>query len=309
MVNGVARAPATVVSFMDVASDLRRALRGTYGRRPLSTLTAAATSSEPSGMGSIRTEPIDKWVRGYVGATAVVDTRRPLLFWEETFPVPGYAFAVRDVRMDLLHPASGEPASGQFFFRPKGPVSQWFDLHVGDRLIPHAAWSRDDPALDGMVVMSWQPGLLDRWLEEDEEVRGHPRDPHKRVEAVASSRRVKVELDGVELASTDRPVLLFETDLPTRYYLPRADVHLEVLTPNETYSLCPYKGETREYWSAVGPPAVPNVAWSYWAPLPVVQKVAGLVAFYNELVDLTIDGVVQERPVSPFSEAAHRPGS
>ena len=260
-------------------------------------------------MDSIRTEPIDKWVRGYVGATAVVDTRRPLLFWEATFPVPGYAFDVRDVRMDLLHPAPGEPASGRFFFRPKGPVSQWFDLRVGDRLIPHAAWRRDDPALDGMVVMSWQPGLFDRWLEEDEEVRAHPRDPHKRVEAVASSRRVKVELDGVELASTDRPVLLFETDLPTRYYLPRADVHLEVLTPSETYSLCPYKGETREYWSAVGPPAVPNVAWSYWAPLPAVQKVAGLVAFYNELVDLTVDGVVQERPISPFSEAAHRPGS
>lgn len=260
-------------------------------------------------MESIRTEPIDKWVRGYVGATAVVDSRRPLLFWEETFPVPGYAFAVDEVRMDLLHPASGEPAPGPFFFQPKGPVSQWFDLRVEDRLIPHAAWTRDDSALRGMVVLSWQPGLLDRWLEEDEEVRGHPRDPHKRVEAVASSRRVKVELDGVELADTDRPVLLFETDLPTRYYLPRADVHFEVLTPSDKYSLCPYKGETREYWSAVGPPAVRNVAWSYWAPLPAVQKVAGMVAFYNELVDLSVDGVAQERPVSPFSEAAHRPGS
>jgi uncharacterized protein (DUF427 family) len=231
------------------------------------------------------------------------------LFWEQTFPVPGYAFAVSDVRMELLHPASGEPAAGPFFFRPKGPVSQWFDLGVEDRLIPHAAWTRDDPALAGMVLMSWQPGLLDRWLEEDEEVRGHPRDPHKRVEAVASSRRVKVELDGVELAETDRPVLLFETDLPTRYYLPCADVHFEVLMPSDNYSLCPYKGETREYWNTVGPPVVRNVAWSYWAPLPAVQKVAGMVAFYNELVDLSVDAVLQERPVSPFSEAAHRPGS
>jgi uncharacterized protein (DUF427 family) len=260
-------------------------------------------------MGSVRTEPIGKWVRGYVGATAVVDSRRPLLFWEETFPVPGYAFAMDDVRMDLLHPTSDEPAEGPFFFRPKGPVSQWFDLRIDDRVIPHVAWTRDDPALSGMVVLSWQPGLLDRWQEEDEEVRGHPRDPHKRVEAVASSRHVKVKVDGAELAETERPVLLFETGLPTRYYVPRADVHFEVLTPSDNYSLCPYKGETGEYWSVLGPPEVRNVAWSYRAPLPAVQKVAGMVAFYNELVDLTVDGEAQERPVSPFSEAAHRPGS
>ncbi len=260
-------------------------------------------------MGSVRTEQIDKRVRGYVGATAVVDSRTPLLFWEETFPVPGYAFATDDVRMDLFHPAQDEAPGGPFFFRPKGPVSQSFDLRVDGRLIPHVAWIRDDPALRGTVVLSWQPGLLDRWLEEDEEVRGHPRDPHKRVEAVASSRRVQVELGGVELAETDRPVLLLETGLPTRYYVPRADVHFDMLTPSDNYSLCPYKGETREYWSAVGPPMVPNVAWSYWAPLPAVQKVAGMVAFYNELVDLTVDGERLERPVSPFSEAAHRPGS
>jgi uncharacterized protein (DUF427 family) len=260
-------------------------------------------------MSSVRTEPIDKWVRAYMGETAVVDSRGPLLFWEESFPVPGYAFAEKDVRMDLLHPAQGEPSPASSFFAPKGPVSQWFDLRVDDRVRPCAAWTRDDPALDGMVVLSWQPGLLDRWLEEDEEVRGHPRDPHKRVETVLSSRHVEVELDGVALAETDRPVLLLETGLPTRYYVPRADVHFEALTASDNYSLCPYKGETREYWSAVGPPVVRNVAWSYWSPLPAVQKVAGLVAFYNELVDLTVDGVAQERPVSPFSRAAQRPGA
>jgi uncharacterized protein (DUF427 family) len=238
-----------------------------------------------------------------------VDSRTPLLFWENTFPVPSYAFPERDVRMHLLHPASGEPAAAPFFFRPKGPVSHWFDLKVEDRLIPHAAWTRDDPALRGTVVLSWQPGLLDRWLEEEEEVKGHPRDPHKRVETVASNRRVRVELDRVLLAETDRPVLLFETNLPTRYYLPRADVHFEVLEASDNYSLCPYKGETREYWSTVKPPVVRNIAWSYWSPLPAVQKVAGLVAFYNELIDLTIDGVPQKRPVSPFSDASHRPGA
>jgi uncharacterized protein (DUF427 family) len=260
-------------------------------------------------MAIARTEPIDKWVRAYVGATAVVDSRRPLLFWEESFPVPNYAFATSDVRMDLLRPAGTDQRPPPSFFTPKGPVSQWFDLEVGDRVITGAAWTRDDPALRDLVVLSWQPGLLDRWLEEDEEVRGHPRDPHKRVETIASSRRVRVELDGVVLAETDRPVLLLETDLPTRYYIPRADVHFEALEPSDNYSLCPYKGEAHEYWSAVGPPVVRNIAWSYWAPLPAVTRVAGMVAFYNELVDLTVDGERQERPVSPFSRAAGRPGS
>ncbi len=258
----------------------------------------------------MRTEPIDKWVRGFVGSTAVVDTRRPLLFWEDEFPVPNYAFERDDVRTDLLSPSAAEPDTRAFsFFGPKGPVAEWFDLRVGERVVPHAAWVRDDPALRDLLVLSWQPGRLDRWLEEDEEVRGHPRDPHKRVETVTSRRHVVVELDGVVLAESERPVLLFETGLPTRYYLPRADVDFDVLTPNDYYSLCPYKGETREYWSAVGPPEAKNIAWSYWSPLPAVAKIGGMVAFYNELVDLTVDGVRLERPMSPFSDPDHRRGS
>ena len=261
-------------------------------------------------MPGIRTESIDKWVRAYVGSTVVVDSRRPLLFWEDDFPVPNYAFDRADVRSDLLVPSAEEPASREFsFYGPKGAVSQWFDLRVGDRVVPHAAWVRDDPALKDLLILSWQPGRLDRWLEEDEEVRGHPRDPHKRVETLTSRRHVVVELDGVVLAASDRPVLLLETGLPTRYYLPRDDVNFDALTPSDYYSLCPYKGDTREYWSAVGPPEVPNLAWSYWSPLPAVEKIGGLIAFYNELVDLTVDGVRLDRAVSPFSEPDHRRGS
>lgn len=257
----------------------------------------------------VRTEPCDKWVRAFVGDVAVVDSRAPVLCYEESFPVPGYAFARRDVRTDLLHPRPDEPAGIPFFFRPRGPVAQWFDLEVGGRVVAGAAWTRDDPAVRDLVVLSWQPGLLDRWMEEEEEVKGHPRDPHKRVEAITSSRHVEISLNGTVLADSSRPVLLFETSLPTRYYLPREDVNFAALAPRLTYSLCPYKGETDQYWDAVGPPAVRNVAWSYPAPLPAVHKVAGRVAFYNELVDVTLDGVDQERPISPFSTAAHRPGS
>ncbi|MEO3937592.1 DUF427 domain-containing protein [Dermatophilaceae bacterium Soc4.6] len=258
---------------------------------------------------AVRTERSDKWVRAFVGDTTVVDSREPLLFYEETFPVPGYAFARADVRTDLLRPAEGEPPREPFFFLPKGPVSHWFDLEAGGRLIPHVAWTRDDPDLQDRFVFSWQPGLIDRWMEEEEEVNVHPRDPRKRVEALASTRHVTVALDGVVLADSSAPVLLFETDLPTRYYLPREDVRLEALSPSTNRSRCPYKGEADHYWDATGSVEAKNVAWSYTSPLPAVEKVAGRIAFYNELVDITVDGIIQQRPVSPFSAAANRPGS
>jgi uncharacterized protein (DUF427 family) len=257
----------------------------------------------------VRTEFIDKWVRAYVGGTAVVDSRAPVLFYEDSSPIPGYAFGKSDVRTDLLRPSPGEPAGGHPLFLPKGPVVQWFDLKVEGRLIPHAAWIRDEAELSDLLIFSWQPRVLDRWLEEDEEVAGHPRDPHKRVEAIASSRHITVAVGGVVLADSHRPVLLFETELPTRYYLPREDVNFNALTSSANSSLCPYKGEADQYWSVVGQPDANNVAWSYSAPFPAVGKIAGRVAFYNELVDITLDGVIMDRPVSPVSRAGNRPGS
>lgn len=257
---------------------------------------------------AFRTEASDKWVRAYVEETPVVDSRTPLLFYEADFPVPGYAFRPEDVRTDLLRPSSSEPPSEPFFFLPKGPVAQWWDLEVEGLVVPHAAWTRDTPELEGLLIFSWQPGVLSRWLEE-EEVSGHPRDPHKRVEALASSRHVSVALNGVMLGESRDPVLLFETDLPTRYYLPREDVNFDALESTSNVSRCPYKGTADQYWDVAGSPEAANAAWSYSEPLPGVGKIQGRVAFYTELVDITVDGVAQERPVSPFSNKAYRPGS
>ncbi len=257
----------------------------------------------------MQTEVSEKWVRAYVDEVAVVDSREQLLFWEEEFPVPAYAFHRRDVRTDLLEETQAEPPHEPAFFLPVGPVAQWYDLVLGSRRVPHAAWVRDAPELRDLLVLSWQPGVLDRWSEEEEPVAGHPRDPHKRVEAIASSRHVVVELDGVRLAESRRPVLLFETGLPTRYYLPREDVDTGALEPSPSRSLCPYKGVADQYWSVAGRPDAADVAWSYAEPLPAVGKVAGLVAFYNELVDLTVDGVPRPRPVSVFSAKENRPTS
>lgn len=255
---------------------------------------------------TMRTEATDKWIRGYVGATALVDSRNALLFWEERFPVPAYAFPRDDVRTDLLRP-SADSRPRPSFYTAKGPVSEWYDVVADDRVIEHAAWVRDDPAISDRIVVSWEPGVLDRWLEEDEEVIAHPRDPHKRVEALASSRHVQVSLGGTVVADSHSPVLLFETDLPTRYYLPREDVRLDLLVPTSNSSVCPYKGFAEEYWSLPGVPDGDNVAWSYAAPFPAVARVEGRIAFYNEVADITVDGVPQERPESVFSSRANRP--
>ena len=142
---------------------------------------------------------------------------------------------------------------------------------------------------------------MDEWLEEDEPVYTHPRDPYTRVDILASSRHVRVDVDGVTVADSRQPRILFETGLPPRYYLPLADVRLNLLRPSATQSHCPYKG-TADYWSLDAGAAVhEDFVWIYRSPLAESQKIAGLACFYNEKVDLYLDGMLQERPHTKFS--------
>ena len=251
-----------------------------------------------------RTERIDKRVRGRLGDVVVVETRDPLLVWQGGFP-PVYGFARDEVAVGALRPASAAAYPGGFFFGPHLPVAQWFDLVSGDDVVECGAWTLED--LPDRVMVTWEPGLL-LWTEDEEPVAGHPRDPHKRVETLHSSRHVSATIGDEIVAESERPVLLLETHLPTRYYLPRDDVRFDLLTPTDNVSMCPYKGKTGAYWSFPGPPEVRNVAWSYSAPLPAVGAIANRVAFYNELIDLRVDGVLLERPESPFSKVEQRPG-
>lgn len=250
------------------------------------------------------TERIDKWVRGRLGGLVVVETRDPLLVWQPGFP-PVYGFAREEVAQAALRPASAAAYPGGFFFGPHLPVAQWYDVVAGDEVVECAAWTLED--LPDRVMVTWEPGRL-AWTEEDEVVAGHPRDPHKRVETLRSSRHVAVTIGDEVVAESDRPVLLLETDLPTRYYLPREDVRLDLLTATDNRSACPYKGTADGYWTFPGPPEVRNVGWSYSSPLPAVGPIVDRIAFYNELVDLRVDGVLLERPASPFSRVEHRPG-
>jgi uncharacterized protein (DUF427 family) len=140
----------------------------------------------------------------------------------------------------------------------------------------------------GLVRFDWD--ALD-WFEEDEQVFAHRRNPYTRVDAVRSSRDVRIELGGHHLAESRSPVLVFETGLPTRYYLDRSCLNLTALRRTGTQTVCPYKGETSDYWTAEVPGRVEvDVAWSYRQPFAALAPIAGLVAFYNDRVDIILDG-------------------
>ncbi|MEV7340950.1 DUF427 domain-containing protein [Streptomyces sp. NPDC093544] len=258
--------------------------------------TAQSVRTTPEGL---LWEPGERWVRGRKGDVTVVDSRRPVLVWEPALPVPMYAFPRAEVREDLLRPAknprTGTHTGSRIFY----------DLEVDGEVVENAAWTFPADELAGHIAFEWfrRSGRgLDHWYEEEEEIFIHPRDPHKRVDALPSSRHVQVEIEGTVVADTRRPVLLFETGLPVRYYVPREDVRLDLLVPTDHSTGCPYKG-TAEYWSWRGDADVPaNLVWSYPDPLPAVATVTGLLAFYNEAVEITVDGERVERPVTPFSK-------
>ncbi|ROP55424.1 DUF427 domain-containing protein [Streptomyces sp. PanSC9] len=263
--------------------------------------TAPSLRGTPEGL---RWEPSARWVRGRKGDVTVVDSRRPVLVWEPDVPVPLYAFPRDEVRVDLLRPA-GNPRTGTHT-----GSTVFYDLLVGGELLENAAWTFPAAELAGYIAFEWfrRTGRgLDHWYEEEEEIFVHPRDPYKRVDALPSSRHVRIEIGGTVVADTGRPVLLFETGLPTRYYIPREDVRLDLFEPTEHRTACPYKG-TAAYWSWRGEGDVPaDIVWSYADPLPAAGAVRGLLAFYNEAVDITVDGERLDRPVTPFT-AALSPG-
>lgn len=239
-------------------------------------------------------EPSPRRVRAYVGGVTVADSQRVLLAFEPR-RLPVYWFPTADVRLDLLTP-TGE--SG-----PHPGTARW-SLALGDRTIDTAAWTYPEPgseraALRDHAAFYW--ASMDAWYEEDDEAFVHPRDPYHRVEVLHASRRVRVELDGQLLAESSRPRLLFEPPLPTRYYLPKQDVRPDLLEPSATTSRCPYKG-VASYWSVrVGDRVVPDLVWGYPSPILECAKIENLLCFFNEQVDLFVDGELQPRPSTPWS--------
>lgn len=240
-----------------------------------------------------RIEPAPRRVRGFLGDELVFDTTSARYVWEVPY-YPQYDIPLADVRAGFLQDED-QPQRVQF-----GP-SRLFSLTGDSRTHKSAARVFDDGdgPVAGLVRFEWAPLT---WYEEDEPIYGHPRNPYVRADALRSHRHVTVALDDVTLADTTCPVLLFETGLPTRYYIDATDVAIEHLEPSSSQTLCPYKGVTSGYWAAhVGDAVHADIAWTYHLPLPAVAPIANMVAFYNEKVDITVDGVTLARPQTHFS--------
>lgn len=242
----------------------------------------------------IRIEPNAKWIRGVRNGRTVVDSRHASFVWEVPY-YPAWYFPAADVRGELKE-------NGEVLHSPRRGDGTRYDLFVDGDTVPDAAWQHVDSPIEelrGLVRFEWD--AMDSWFEEDVEVYVHPRSPQTRIDTLPSSRHVRVLLGGEVIADSVRPTILFETGLPPRYYLPQTDVRMDLLTPTETSTGCPYKGFAR-YWSvAVGGTTHDDIAWGYRTPLPESEAIAGLVCFYNERVDLEVDGVALDRPRTKFS--------
>jgi uncharacterized protein (DUF427 family) len=257
---------------------------GPLGRKPAGTFNSERT---------LYLEPTPKRVRVVVADETVADSRQAMLL-QESGHQPIYYFPPEDVRTDLFEP------SDRHTHCPKKGEASYYTIRVGDDVLDAAAWYYPDPiagsppALRGMIAFYWN--RMDRWLEEDEEVFGHPRDPYHRIDVRPSDRHVRISLDGELLAESTRPMALFESNLPPRWYLPREDV-IASLEPTDTVTYCPYKGRASYY--SIG--SEKDLVWSYEQPLPDAARIEGLVCFFNERVDLELDGELIERPESPWS--------
>jgi len=241
----------------------------------------------------IRVEHSRKRVRILLAGELVADTTSPLLVWEVPY-YPTYYIPAADVVAKLV-PAGSEPSA----LLGEGEVLT-VGVPGGAAAVGAARRYPASPArqLNDAVRFEWNS--MSEWLEEDEPVYTHARDPHTRIDILASSRHVRVEIDGVTVADSTSPRILFETGLPPRYYLPLSDIRSDLLRPSDSQSHCPYKG-TAGYWSVDTGASVHNdVLWIYRTPLPESQKIAGLAAFYDEKVDLFVDGVHQRRPLTKF---------
>lgn len=246
----------------------------------------------------IHVEQSPRRVRVEFGGATIADSRRALLLRERKC-LPVYYFPSADVRSDFL---SSTAQRTRCLY--KGEASYW-SIQAGAKLAENAAWSYLDPpascaAIKGHYAFQWK--AMDAWREEEEEIFVHPRDPYKRVDALQSSRHVRVAIAGETVADTRRPRLVFETGHPVRYYIPLEDIHRQFLVSSATGSRCPYKG-VASYWSVkIGAEVFQDLAWSYLDPIPECPKIKGLVCFFQEReTTIFVDGEELPRLTTKWS--------
>ena len=246
-----------------------------------------------------RVERTPRWIRVRAGGKWIADSREALLLsWHGPGKLPTYCLPAESVRTDLLKPSMADAAAAVGFMAPH-------DVRANGEPIEAAAFLLRDPpppfeTADAHWTFTWRDPRIE-WYEEATEVHVHARDPRHRVDAIPSERHVRVEFDGELLAESRRPLALFESGLPTRWYLPAKDVRQDLLEPSDMATRCPYKGAARFFSVRLGDKLHRDLAWSYPDPIPENPLIAGLIAFFNERVDLVVDAERQERPFTPWS--------
>lgn len=256
---------------------------------------AARTDTRPAHR--VTTEPCAKRIRVRFNGETVADTTEALLLFEPPI-TPVYYIPLKDIPERFRVPTDH---STHCPF--KGDASYW-NITVGDRVAENALWSYPDPIsavpeLKGHAAFYWN--RMDRWLEEDEEVFVHARDPHVRIDILPSSRRVEISLNGTVLADSTQALFLFETGLPVRYYIPTEDLRPELLVVSETETACPYKGVAGYHHVDLDGTRHENLVWHYTSPVREAAPIQDCHCFFNERVDIRIDGVLQDRPKTKWS--------
>jgi uncharacterized protein (DUF427 family) len=252
----------------------------------------------------LRYEPVVQRIRVSLGEHVVADTTDAILVWEPRRIVPSYAVPREALDAEVIEldvppddPAGAPPVLPPGRFAPHLSDGTVVSLKVGTIVLDEIGFAFSDPDLSGHVLLSWDPFT---WVEETTTMTGHPHDPFKRITTRTSDRHVVVSYDGQVLADSRRAVLLLETSLPPRWYLPLEDVRVDLLTPSTHHSICAYKGQA-SYFSLTGRDDAHDIAWFYPEPLDDARPVKDLVCFWSEWTDLTLDGLAVPRPHSPFS--------
>jgi uncharacterized protein (DUF427 family) len=268
------------------------------GTGPLSKAPSGQFNFEPPPPGrTIYLEQTPKRIRVEVGGEVIADSRSAYILHESGLQ-PTYYFPLEDVRSDVL------TATDRHTRCPKKGDASYYTITAGGDTVENGAWYYPDPLPEAPFIKDLVAFYFDRmgrWLEEGEEIVVHARDPYHRVDVVSTDRHIRVLLEGEVLAETDRALALFESNLPPRWYIPREDVQAE-LDASDTVTRCPYKGAA-SYYSVKrsGGGDGTDLIWYYESPLAEVGRIQGLLCFFNEKVDIELDGEVQERPESPWS--------
>ena len=267
---------------------------GPFGREP-----AGEFNFETPGPGrALYLEPTPKRIRVEVGGEVIADSRRAMLLHESGHQ-PIYYFPPADVRDEFLEPSDRHTRC------PKKGEASYYTIRAGGEVVDAGAWYYPEvlpeapSALRGAIAFYFD--RMGRWLEEGEEIAVHPRDPYHRIDVISTDRHVKVSLAGELLAESDRAIALFESNLPARWYLPREDV-VAALEPSDRVTRCPYKGTASYHSVRLSSGEISeDLLWYYDEPFDEVGRISGLLCFFNEQVDIELDGELQERPASPWS--------